>query len=492
MLKVLSREMMREADNYAISNVMSEIELIEKAGKAVFSHYHFKGKTLIIIGKGNNGGDGLALAKLLKENSKNVSILQLYPITKPHLLNLISECMNMLIPIYTYDKSFKFTGFDTFVDAIFGIGFKGELDDISKEVITKMNSLMTYTISIDINSGLDSNNGRASLAVLSDLTIAIGYLKPGHFLADAKDYIAELICTNIGIPYKGKPYYLYNEDDLNNALPRRKYNTNKSTYGYVGIMGGSYKYSGSIKLSNLALAALTVGAGVSRVIAPDTISDSIISYLLESTLYPISSDKEGFLFDKDEIIFAIKNLRALGYGMGVTVKEDTIKILEYLILNYEGRLLIDADGLNALSLLDLNILNESKADIVLTPHVKEFSRLIKRDVDDILNDPIDYARKFTEEYNVTLLLKGTTTIISKAGKIYLTVTGNEALSKGGSGDILSGIITGLMGFKEPLDAALAGSYILGKCGDLAIKKYGSYATLPRDIINLLKEIMKKY
>ena len=97
-------------------------------------------------------------------------------------------------------------------------------------------------------------------------------------------------------------------------------------------MGGSYKYSGSIKLSNLALAALTVGAGVSRVIAPDTISDSIISYLLESTLYPISSDKEGFLFDKDEIISAIKNLRALGYGMGVTVKEDTIKILEYLIL----------------------------------------------------------------------------------------------------------------------------------------------------------------
>ena len=493
MIKVLSTKMMREADEYAISNVMSEIELIKKAGKAVFSQYHFKGKTLIIIGKGNNGGDGLALAKLLKEDNKDVSILQLFPITKPHLLDLLSECIDHLIPIYEYRESFKFTGYDTFVDAIFGIGFKGELEGIAKDVVEKINSLMTYTISIDINSGLNADNGITNLAVISDMTVAIGYVKLGLLLNDSKDYIKYLTCINIGIPYKNESYYLYNSQDFNKEFPKRKYNTNKSTYGYVGIMGGSYKYSGAVKLSNLALISLSVGAGVSRIIAPYAICDSILPYLLESTIFPITSNQDNnFSFEKEEIIEAIKGLSALGIGMGMGVSEDNKKIIEYILLNYNNRLLIDADGLNNLSTMDLNLLNKSNADIVLTPHVKEFSRLINKSVNEILENPIEYVSKFTSEYNVTLLLKGTATIISKNGKIYISATGSSALSKGGSGDILSGIITGLMGYKNALLSSLSGAYIFGRCGDIALRKYGSYSTLPRDTINILKEIMKKY
>ena len=493
MIKVLSTKMMKDADNYAVSNVMPEIELIRKAGKAVFSQYHFKGKTLIIVGSGNNGGDGLALAKLLKEDNKDVSILQLFPITKPHLLELLSECIDSFIPIYEYSSSFKFTGYDTFVDAIFGIGFKGELDGITKEVVEKINSLRTYTISIDINSGLNADNGITKLAVVSDMTVAIGFVKPGLLLNDSKDYIKYLTCINIGIPYTGESYYLYNSTDFNKEFPKRKYNSHKGTYGYVGIMGGSYKYSGSVKLSNLALVSLSVGAGVSRVIAPYAICDSILPFLLESTIFPITSNAENnFSFEEDEIHSAITGLSALGLGMGMGVSEDNCKIIEYILLNYDKKLLIDADGLNNLSTMDLNLLNKSKADIVLTPHVKEFSRLINRSVEDILNNPIEYAIKFTEEYNVTLLLKGTATIISKAGKVYISATGSPALSKGGSGDILSGIITGLMGYKDALSSSISGAYIFGRCGDLALRKYGSYSPLPRDIINLLKEIMKKY
>ena len=142
--------------------------------------------------------------------------------------------------------------------------------------------------------------------------------------------------------------------------------------------------------------------------------------------------------------------------------------------------------------MDLNLLNKSNADIVLTPHVKEFSRLINKSVNEILENPIEYVSKFTSEYNVTLLLKGTATIISKNGKIYISATGSSALSKGGSGDILSGIITGLMGYKNALLSSISGAYIFGRCGDIALRKYGSYSTLPRDTINILKEIMKKY
>ena len=349
MLKILTKEMMKDADSYTTSHVTTEIELILKAGKAVFSSYSFPGKTLIIIGKGNNGGDGLALAKYLKEDSKDVSILQLFKIEKEVLLNLLNECIELHIPVYEYNESFSFYGYDTFVDAIFGIGFRGDLEGIVRDVVLKINSFNSYTISIDINTGLDANSGKTNLAVKSDLTMAIGYLKPGHFLNDAKDYILKLVAVNIGIPYNKECYYLYTDRDLRKVFVERKINSHKGSFGYVGLMGGSIKYSGSIKLSNLALLSLIMGAGVSRLIVPSDISDSILPYLLESTLYPIESNSSGgFAFDLDSIESAIKGLDALSFGMGIGESKENTEILEYLLKNFKGKLLLDADGLNTL------------------------------------------------------------------------------------------------------------------------------------------------
>jgi len=493
MLKVLSNEMTRESEKDIISLGTTEEELINKAGRAVFSCYNFKGRTLIIIGKGNNGGDGLALAKLLKQNGKDVTILQIFNIEKPLILNMLTDCILSSIPVYKYDNSFKLYGYDTIVDAIFGVGFRDKLESPVKELIEEINKLTTYKISIDINSGLNSDNGKTELAFISDLTVSIGYIKPGCLLNDSKDYIKELKVVNIGIPYNKETYQMFLENDLENVFIERKNNSNKSTYGYVGVMGGSYKYSGAIKLSNLSLVSLSMGCGITRVIAPDSISDSILPFLLESTMYPLPSNEYGeFKYDINRIKDSIKGLKALAFGMGIGISNDNELILEYLLNNFENNLLIDADGLNILSRMNLEILNNSKSNIVLTPHVLEFSRLINVDKEEILNNPIKYAKEFTLKYNVVLVLKGTTTIISKNGKIYFVSTGCVTLSKGGSGDMLSGVIAGIMGYSSSLDASLAGSYVFGLAGDIARIKYGSYSVLSRDIINILKEIMKKY
>jgi len=493
MIKVLTREESRAADEAAIKNGISETELMRRAGLAVFDSFSFEGDTLIVIGKGNNAGDGLQLAKLLREAEKEVKILQLYNITKPAILDLLSQCMDIQIPIYRYNDSFSLEGYDNIVDAILGIGYKGELDDYLSNIIIRLNNAGGNKIAIDINTGLDANNGRSKLAFESDLTIAIGYPKTGLFLNDAKDYISDVTSDTIGIPYTGESVELFLENDLDLIFSKRKKNVHKGMFGYVGIMGGSFKYSGSVKLGNLALSALTSGAGVARIIAPYEICDSIMPYLLEATLYPIDSIDGHFIFNKDQIDDSIKGLSSLALGMGMDKFSDAKLIVEHIIKTFEGRLLIDADGLNALKDLDLEILNNSKAEIVLTPHVKEFSRLINVDTETILDNPVKYAKEFTLKYHVTLLLKGDTTIISDKGNIYFVTQGSPALSKGGSGDILSGIIAGIMGYeKYPYLACCAGSFVLGNAGMLAEDETGDYATLPRDTIEQIKEVMKKY
>ena len=466
-------------------------EIIFAAAKAIFEYAKIDSKTIVVIGKSIESLIALSFARFLKSKNVDVSIMQLEPLDEVELITSISLCIDMNIPVYEYDKDFNYNEYKNVVESIY---HKDEImDDVIIETINKINKSNLYVISIDINSGLNINNGIANNAIISNLTVCIGYAKTGNFLNDAKDYFHELGVINLKESYDKDTYYAIEKSDLKQIFKTRLYNSHKGSYGYIGVMGGSYKYSGSIKLSNLALSSLIVGGGVSRVIAPTDIVDSVMPYLLESTIYPIdSNDQGGFKYDESQIESAINGLSSLAFGMGIGDSIDNKLVLEYLLNNYERKLLIDADGLNTLSKMDLELINKSKASICLTPHVKEFSRLINVSVDEILNDPIKYVVDFTKKYKCVLVLKGTSTIISYRDKVYLECVGSSALSKGGSGDILSGIIAGIMGYTSVIDAAIAGCYLLGEAGSIASERYGDYATLPRDIISILKEIMKEY
>ena len=282
------------------------------------------------------------------------------------------------------------------------------------------------------------------------------------------------------------------KEDIRNVFPKRDENANKGDFGYVGIMGGSIEYSGAVKLANLSLASLTAGAGVVRVIVPETIADGILPYLLEQTLALIP-DKDGhMIFDKEKIDKALSKLKVLAIGMGWGEGTDNEKILRYILENYEIPLVIDADGLNALSKMNKEILNKTKCKVILTPHLKEFERISGYNFEDIKENPQELAIEFAKKYNVILLLKGHRTIVTNGKEGYIVEKGCPGMATAGSGDVLSGILTGILGYNKPsILSVAAGAYLVGLAGEIAQNKLNDISMKASDTIANIPEAINK-
>lgn len=282
------------------------------------------------------------------------------------------------------------------------------------------------------------------------------------------------------------------KEDIKNVFPKRNENANKGDFGYVGIMGGTIEYSGAVKLANLSLASLTSGAGVVRVIVPERIADGILPYLLEQTLALIP-DKDGhMIFDKEKIDKALSKLKVLAIGMGWGEGKDNEKILRYILENYKIPLVIDADGLNTLSKMDKEILNKTKCKVILTPHLKEFERISGYDFKDIKEKPQKLAIEFAKKYNVILLLKGHRTIVTNGKEGYIVEKGCPGMATAGSGDVLSGILTGILGYNDPCVLSVAaGAYLAGLAGEIAQSKLNDISMKVSDTIANIPEAINK-
>ena len=280
--------------------------------------------------------------------------------------------------------------------------------------------------------------------------------------------------------------------DVSNIFAQRQGDTNKGDFGYVGIMGGSLEYSGAIKLANLSASALRAGCGVVRLIIPKGITKSVAPYLLEQTIFPMDDRDDKMIFSKEKIDEALSKLKALAIGMGWGQSEEYEKILEYILNNYHIPVVIDADGLNTISKMNMDILKNTKCKIILTPHLKEFERLSKIKIENLKQDEINIARKFAKEYNIILLSKGPTTIVTDGEKVYLIKRGCSGMSTAGSGDVLSGILVGLLGYNEPdILSISAGAYLNGLAGELAQKKYTDISMIASDTVKCLPEAIRK-
>ena len=233
--------------------------------------------------------------------------------------------------------------------------------------------------------------------------------------------------------------------DVKELLQERAIDSNKGDFGKAGIYGGSLEYSGALKLAYLSLTALRSGCGISRVLVKKELLPLLGPNILEQTLN-ILPDYDSDFYNK--LYSYIKDLSSLAFGMGLGRDEHLGDVLEFLIKNYSGNLIIDADGLNALSRMDLNILKMRKGNILLTPHLKEFSRLIDKSLEEIKKDSLKLVKEFASTYNVTVLLKGHTTIISDGNDVYLVKSGCPGMANAGSGDVLSGILVGLLAYLD--------------------------------------------
>ena len=280
--------------------------------------------------------------------------------------------------------------------------------------------------------------------------------------------------------------------DIKNKFVNRPSDTNKGDYGYVGIMGGSLEYSGAVKLANLSASAMRAGCGVVRLIVPEGIAKAVAPYLLEQTIFPMNDNANKMVFSEEQINEALAKLKALAIGMGWGQSKEYEKILEYILGNYNIPVVIDADGLNTISKMNMDILNSTKCKVILTPHLKEFERLSKIKVEDIKKEEITIAKDFAKKYDVILLLKGPTTVVTDGDSVYLVKRGCPGMATAGSGDVLSGILVGLLGYNEPDILTVAtGAYLNGIAGEIAQEKYTDISMIASDTVKCLPEAIKK-
>ncbi len=494
MQNILSVDNMRKSDASTIKHSVSSKDLMLRAGRAVFENVLWKEPVAIVCGSGNNAGDGYVLALLLNKEGCNCEIFLLSDKFSEDGRYYYDICVQTGISVKNYEYNTSFEEYNTIVDCIFGTGFHGELPPLQKAAVNAINNSNAYVVSVDINSGLNGDSGMCEMCVKSDLTVSIGGYKPGHFLNMAKDNIKHKMNCDIGISPVEPPYQLFEASDCKNALRKRKNFSNKSTYGYIALIGGSKKYSGAIRLANTAACAVRCGAGVVTVAAPESICNLIIPQILESTLYPMPDNKGDMLFDKDGIDGLMEKYKCIAMGMGIGVSDDTKKILEYILKNYKGRLIIDADALTCLAQINGETIKNSNCRIIVTPHNKEFSRLTGLSVEEILNDPVKAAKEYAEKYGVAVLLKGPSTIITDGKTVNIVEKGCAAMATAGSGDVLSGVIAALCGYNDDiLLAASAGAYLSGCAGETASDETNeismSAGDTARAITNVISDLM---
>ena len=323
------------------------------------------------------------------------------------------------------------------------------------------------------------------------VTYSIGSFKPGHFLNMAKDVMGACVNRDIGIDPADRPYDLIEKEDIQKILGIRKNFSNKGSYGYTALIGGSKKYSGAIRLAYMANAAMRSGAGVVRVGLPESLSHDVIPHILESTLYPMADRDGEVVCDEEQVDDLVRNTKTVAFGMGIGISDDTGAILRHLLRTYRGRLIIDADGLTLLSRMERDLIRTSPAKVILTPHLKEVSGLTGMNMDDILKAPIDTAKKYATDTGTIVLLKGPATIVTDGMQVIISDTGCPGMATAGSGDVLSGILAAVCAYvADPLEAVAAGAYINGRAGELAEERYGAVSMVAGDTVSCIADAIR--
>ena len=492
MQSILTVQSMRESDARAIAGGIPGQELMGRAARAIFEAAEWLPPVAVVCGKGNNGGDGFALACLLKEAGIGCALLIQDEPATPDALLYYGECLRTRIPVLRWEQVTDLEEYRTVADCIFGTGFHGEVRGEAARMIGLINGCRAQVVSADINSGINGDNGLGPVAVRSGLTVSIGSLKPGHFLARAKDVMKQVVNADIGIPPVGHALFLTEEEDVRKLLPPREHFSNKGTYGTVALIGGSLPYSGAIRLAATANAAMRSGAGIARVAAPKSLCPVIAPAILESTLCPMDDREGSLLFSEESLTKAVSGTRAAAFGMGAGNTEETQRIVEWLLEHYKGILILDADGLNALAAIGPDRLRAAECSIVLTPHPGEFARLNGCSVQEVLEAPVAMAETFAREHGAIVLLKGSATLVTDGGNTLLTDRGCPGMATAGSGDVLSGILAALCAWipDDLLRAAAAAAWINGRAGELAQEGSSDISMTAGDTVRALPEVFR--
>ena len=386
--------------------------------------------------------------------------------------------------------------FDLIIDAIFGTGIKGQVTGIAKDIIQFINEASKYVVSIDIPSGIDADTGQiCGICVKANETITFGLPKVGTVLHPGKDYTGKLSIVDISIPEsiindENIKLNMIDREQIIDLIPERKENSHKGDYGKVFIVAGSIGMTGAAVLASEA--AIKSGTGLVTTACPAIINDILEVKMTEVMTYPLMDNGTGTLQEEcvEQIIDRMNKSDVMLFGPGLSLNGDILKILDVIISKSDIPLILDADGINALS-MNINILNKLKCPMVITPHPGEMSRLTGLTVSELEKKRIETASTFSKKWNIIVVLKGSATVIAcPEGDAYINTTGNPGMATAGSGDVLAGIIASLMGQGlNEKNAAVLGVFIHGLAGDKAQKTKGMHGLVASDIINEIPQAL---
>lgn len=510
MMNILTSSQMRLAEELCVMrDGISYLELMKRAGlecARIITENHNPCNALIICGKGKNGGDGFVIANELSRQGYNVCVILASGEPKAEdAFSMFSNLDRDKIKISFYIDNIKevcekITESKIIIDCIFGTGFSGELDARLSALVNAINNSNTFVYSIDVPSGADCDKPEIKgSAITADCTIAISSLKNIHITKPISSYCGEIKIADIGISKEdhleagSDIITFFNEYEVKELLPKRPAVSNKGTYGHTLNICGSLRMQGAAVLA--AKGATKMGAGLVTAAFPEKAYCAVSAKLTEPLLLPLASDNDGFFAveAEKEIISIVNKYSAVLAGCGIGKSEGSKKIIQGLLSTCEKPIVLDADGLNIVS-ESLDILKNSPSNIVITPHPGEMSRLTGKSIEDICNFPIKTALKFANEYNVTVVLKGANTIVcAPSCPIYINTTGNTSLSKGGSGDLLAGMIVSLIAQGiNTFDAACIGVYLHGLCADRMAKKKGERFITPSEIADKISGLLSDF
>lgn len=529
-------DQMKKLDEWAIVEAgIPRLLLMEGAGRSVASNlttaFGKVDKCVVVAGKGNNGGDGLVAARHLFASGSEVEVF--LPARKSELAgevktNLeIAEKLGIKVTEIGEGPSLKLLeeslkGADAVIDAIFGIGFSGDVlgafagcIDLINDCKTRITDKKPYHIvSVDIPSGLNADTGSfGSHCVKADMTVTFTYIKRGLLQYPAMDMAGKLVIADIGIP-KTNPLDtvkgahpsraqiklceldIITSEYVANKIPQRDISAHKGLSGEVFIVAGSLGMMGAAAMA--AKSALRVGAGLVRVGVPDSLAIEFNSIVPEVITVPLPETKEISLSPKavQKVMEFYERSDAIAIGPGLSAQKETVQFVSQLFealakADKKTPILIDADAINALAGAP-SILKNSKLNLILTPHPGEMSRLARLQAEDIQKRRVEVAKEISRKFSAVVVLKGARTIVADPdGRALINLTGNPGMASAGMGDVLTGAISGLLAQGlTPFDASACAVFVHGMAGDVVASLKGEHGIIASDLIEALPYVIK--
>ena len=501
---VLTAEEMYDIDHYTKEVVGYKYLLMENAGRAVCEKVYSKVKRtdqiLVFAGTGNNGGDGFVIARTLLNEAYHVTVAQVgsdEKMTEETFFHkqLFLNCGGTIVSVAEESRVRELVhDHEIVIDALLGIGCKGMLREPLAAIVSQLNASASFVISVDVPTGLPSDEGEAEfLSVQADETVIIGAPKLSVFLEDTAPYYGEWDVVSIGHPLKAFEKYTRRHaitaESFQASMPRRELHAHKGTHGRGLVIGGSDQMPGSLAMA--VRASLRAGAGLLTAATTEKVIDRTAVYHPEAT-YITLSDTHGFI--SAQHLPSLEKYDAIAIGIGMGRNQETRDFFKQIIDRIDCPLVIDADGLAYLK-PHLQKIRTKNEPIIMTPHPGEMAALLDMSVTDLMQAPFHYSRQFAMQHHLYVVLKGQYTIItSPAGDQAVNMTGNPGLAKGGSGDVLTGIILAMVMQNMSVFEALCNAcFIHGMSADLLVKeKHSQYDLTATDVIEGLGSVFRTF